>query len=169
MSSRLNSSTKLYLDPDPGRKIENSTTLPMSGCKTTVMSTTSGDIHEDVFVSSSLYDRSFSDQQLVAYLQMIEDNPNETIRYFAITWYGCHPLQRLFFKAKTPEGAMIKIYRYMQEKKIPHFFGSRLNQQVEEIRHLLYDINPASLEDIARLCHEWIEDFTSCLDEIIIV
>lgn len=108
--------------------------------------------------------RLSSDDDLVRYLESIEATTDTSTKYFSVN--DIPTLHNLFFTAKTSAGAIAKIYRYMQKNNIPHFFGPRKGQEVKEIKHLLDDEHPSTLQEFVDLCHEWIDDFTTCYEAI---
>ena len=100
-------------------------------------------------------------------LQVLADPKLEW--YFVIhdlpSTYPSHPLDGLFFKAKSPHGVVVKIYHYMQENKIPHFIGPKEGLLLETIGDLIgtYDY------DIIRFidkCYYWIDQHTTFYTQV---
>lgn len=97
---------------------------------------------------------------LVKHLEEFENTSIEEERYYFIDDISDqHPLACLFFKTKTPRGAILKIYRYMQKHKIPHFVGRRMEQVSDKIIDLIECEDVDNFKDFDYFCEDFINDY----------
>ena len=113
---------------------------------------------------------TFTSQDLLDYLRATEESSEEPEKYYALFHLNEKVgLNDRLFKAKTPCGAVLKIYRYMQDKEIPLWSGSNMGDLSSEITDLIYGEPAYDLIKFKELCEEWIDDHTYYLNKVEIV
>lgn len=111
---------------------------------------------------------SFTNEDLLECISIIETGSYEPVKYYSI--YNVddnNPLYGLFFTAKTPCGAILRIYQYMQDKKIPVWMGVKKGQEIKDLIGCQESItNPFRF---MKLCEEWAQEYMVCFNKIMLV
>ncbi len=105
----------------------------------------------------------FTSQQLVNYIRYLEENSHDRYKYYSLQEDS---FANLIFTAKTPCGAVFKIFRYMQDKHIPLWDGEWIGTHSDDITDLICDEPIDNLEEFKDFCEKWINEKTTCLEVI---
>lgn len=109
-------------------------------------------------------------QELPSALEEVEKFSKDAISYYCICEVPHdNPLSGLFFAAKTPHGAIARIYQYMQNNKIPLWTGLMMGQQSSDITDLVYGEPISKLSRFLDLCDDWVTDYTVVFPRIEVV
>lgn len=101
----------------------------------------------------------------------IETSAKWEAEYFAFNVMAdMTPLEGVFVKAKTACGALLKIFRYMQEHQINQIYGLMSGKPIQNPEDLLggYDYNPDDSDNVIDICEEWRNDNLLTLSRVII-
>ncbi len=106
---------------------------------------------------------------LTTYLRQVEDSSDNQERFYTIRHLSDDDeLEGVFFAAKTPCGAVLKIFRYMQDEEIPLWMGPMMNHCSIDIMDLLKEDPVSDLDRFKEICHEWIDEHTMTTSKVIL-
>lgn len=108
-----------------------------------------------------------SNKEIKQYLKKVESESNDRKKLYALNADSKHPLHGCFFKAKTVEGAILKIYMCMIYDEVPHCLGANKGLLIEKVTDIFYE-EPKSFKDLSRICTNLFLDFGTCFDRIIV-
>lgn len=107
---------------------------------------------------------------LEEYLDNIEEvEPEESKKYYG--WL-CDPdegrqLNGLFINAKTPQGAILKLYRCLKKHQERNYKGERINSLIDLLEIPSGTI--CDLTEINNICEKWVEINSISFKQLIIL
>ena len=118
---------------------------------------------------SDCTDEMISSEELLQALLELEEVSKDQERYYALIDINdkCE-MAGVFFKAKTPHGALLRIYQYMKGN-VPLWMGLKTGEYGGEITDLVYGEPANDRQKFIELCKDWIEDHTISFSKIVIV
>ncbi len=108
----------------------------------------------------------YTSQDLLEHLKVVEGDSQGDEQYYALT-EDC--LDGIIVKAKTAYGAVLKIYTYMQDNKIPLWQGPKGGECNFGVEDLIYGEPISTLDRFQDLCDDWIADYTVTYSKIVII